>query len=150
VVVYEVSTRIVRTKCLFSRFVQSIAKLLSPVVQLCGHIWVALRGGTTRRLTNRCNGNLTRVFVWLRQASAPPQVPLISNVRRRRKIALDWMLFWLRKSDPQSAGIYNASRSQFGTPTALERLLGHKLFAAMNAPKRPISKNTPCHSRPTD
>ena len=43
---------------------------------------------TTRRLTNRCNGNLTRVFVWLRQASAPRPVPLISNVRRRREIAL--------------------------------------------------------------
>ena len=45
-----------------------------------------LRGGTTRRLTNRCNGNLTWSFVWLRQASRPAQVPLISNVRRIEKM----------------------------------------------------------------
>ena len=55
-------------------YIQSPARVL--------HRKGSARGGTTRRLTNRCNGNLTRAFVWLRQASVPRPVPLISNVRR--------------------------------------------------------------------
>ena len=65
---------------------------------ILGFQGLVLLGGTTRRLTNQWNGPLTVVFVRLRRASAQPQRPLISDVRRRLNNAL-LAMFNVQRSD---------------------------------------------------
>ena len=66
-------------------------------VHFAGRSAAILRGLRLHRLTNQWNGPLTLVFVWLRQASAQPQRPLISDVRRRREILPSPIAFNLGK-----------------------------------------------------